>query len=83
MFSNTSDRSGPKKGKDSLRLKKWQESADRQSSAHEEAVEDHQAAAEELPDNELWIDDHFQRVLKKDAAVHAWLPIETFIVSLF
>ena len=45
MFSNTSDRSGPKKGKDSLRLKKRQESADRQSSAREEAEEDLQAAA--------------------------------------
>ena len=64
MFSNTSDRSGPKKGKDSLRLKKRQESADRQSSAREEAVEDLRAAAEESPDPELRIDDHFQRVLK-------------------
>lgn len=64
MFSNTSDRSGLKKGKDALKLKKRQESADRQSSAREEAVEDLRAAAEESPDPELWIDDHFQRVLK-------------------
>ena len=64
MFSNTSDRSGPKKGNDSLRLKKRQESADRQRSAHEEAMEDLRAAAEESPDPELWIDDHFQCVLK-------------------
>ena len=35
-------------------------------------MEDHQAAAEELPDNELWIDDHFQRVLKKQTQ-----PIKT------
>lgn len=64
MFSNTSDRSGLKKGKDALRLKKRQESADRQSSAREEVVEDLRATAEESPDPELWIDDHFQRVLK-------------------
>ena len=40
MLSNISDRSGPKKGKDSLRLKKRQESADRQSSARDKALED-------------------------------------------
>ena len=45
-------------------LKKQQESADRQSSAREEAVEDLRATDKESPDPELWIDDHFQCVLK-------------------
>ena len=61
MFSNTSDRSGLKKGKDTLRLKK---SLRIDSSVREETVEDLRAAAEESADPELWIDDHFQCILK-------------------
>lgn len=51
--------------KSALKLKKRQESTDRQSQAREEVVEDNRATiAEESPESEIWIDDHFQRVLK-------------------
>ena len=66
MFSNTSDRSGLKKGKEALKLRKRQESVERQRSVRDEVMEDLRATdAEESPDPEPWIDEHLQRVLKK------------------
>ena len=65
MFSNTTGRPGLKKGKSALKLKKRQESAERQSSARDDIVEDLRASSEESAESQTWIDDHFQRVLKK------------------
>ena len=81
MFSNTSDRSGLKKGKEALKLRKRQESVERQSSARDEVVEDLRATdAEESPDPEPWIDEHFQRVLKK--LVHSLIDAENQLYGL-
>jgi len=81
MFSNTSDRSGFKMTKSALKLKKRQESTDRQSQAREEVVEDHRATtAEESPESEIWIDDHFQRVLKN--LVRSFIEAENQLYGL-
>ena len=81
MFSNTSDRSGFKMTKSALKLKKRQESTDRQSQAREEVVEDHQATTtEESPESEIWIDDHFQRVLKN--LVRSFIEAENQLYGL-
>ena len=65
MLSNTSDRSGFRMDKSALKLRKRQESAARQNQACDEVLDDHRAiTAEESHESEIWIDDHFQRVLK-------------------
>lgn len=60
MFSDTSDCSGLKKGKDALKLKKEQEPLERQSGAHDDVVEDLTAMAEESLKPQMSINDHFQ-----------------------
>ena len=65
MFSNTSDRSGPKKGKGALKLKWRQESLERQGNAHGDVMEDLRATTEELAESQMLDDDNFQRGLKK------------------
>ncbi|XP_067041056.1 myosin-15-like [Acropora muricata] len=80
MFSNASDRSGPKKGKGALKLRKRQESVERQSSARGDVVEDLRTTTEEPPESQMWIDDNFQRVLKK--LVHSLIDAENQLFSL-
>lgn len=80
MFSNASDRSGPKKGKDALKLKKRQESLERQSSARGDVVEDLRATTEDPTESQMWIDDNFQRVLKK--LVHSFIDAENQLFAL-
>ena len=48
----------------SLKLKKRTESLERQNSAREEAVADVRNTSEQSPEEEFWIDDHFQQMLK-------------------
>ena len=80
MFSNTSDRSGFKKNKSALKLRKRQESAERQNQLRDEVLGDLRAAAEESPESEIWIDDHFQRVLKN--LVHSFIEAENQLFGL-
>lgn len=80
MFSNASDRSGPKKGKGALKLKKRHESLERQSSARSDVVEDLRATTEEPTESQMWIDDNFQRVLKK--LVHSFIDAENQLFAL-
>ena len=80
MFSNASDRSGPKKGKGALKLKKRQEYLERQSSALGDVVEDLRATSEETAESQMWIDDNFQRVLKK--LVHSLIDSENQLFAL-
>ncbi|XP_067022942.1 uncharacterized protein [Acropora muricata] len=80
MFSNASDRSGPKKGKGALKLRKRQESVERQSSARGDVVEDLRTTTEETSESQMWIDDSFQRVLKK--LVHSLIDAENQLFSL-
>ena len=64
-----------------LKLKKWQESAERQNQARDEVLDDHQATtAEESTESEMWIDDHFQRVLKN--LVHSQIEAENQFYGL-
>ena len=75
MPSNTSDRSGFKMTRSVLKLKKRQESAERQNQARDEVLDDHRATtAEESTESEIRIDDHFQRVLKN--LVHSQIEAE-------
>ena len=65
MLSNTSNRSGSKKTRRTLKLKKRQESAERQNQACVEVLHYRRATTdEESPESKIWIDGHFQRVLK-------------------
>ena len=80
MFSNGSDRSAPKKGKGALKLRKRQESVERQSSARGDVVEDLRTTTEEPPESQMWIDDIFQRILKK--LVHSLIDAENQLFSL-
>ena len=64
MFSNVPNRYGVKSTKPSLKLKKRTESLERQSSARGEAVADVRNTSEQSPEEEFWIDDHFQQMLK-------------------
>ena len=64
MFSDESNRSGIRSSRLALKLRRRQESKDRQSNAREEVVEDISTASDESPGEEFWIDDHFQHTLK-------------------
>ena len=63
MFNNAANRYGVKSTKPSLKLKRRAESADRQASAREEVVSDGSDTSAP-PEEEFWIDDHFQQTLK-------------------
>ena len=81
MPSNTLDRSGFKMTRGVLKLKKRQESAERQNQARDEVLDDHRATtAEESTESEIWIDDHFQRVLKN--LVHSQIEAENQFYGL-
>ena len=81
MLSNTSDRSGFRMDKSALKLRKRQESAARQNQACDEVLDDHRAiTAEESHESEIWIDDHFQRVLKN--LVHSHIEAENQFYGL-
>ena len=64
MFSNVPNRYGVKSTRPSLKLKKRMQSLERQSSAREEAVAEVRNTSEQSPEEEFWIDDHFQQMLK-------------------
>ena len=64
MFSNVPNRYGVKSTRPSLKLKKRAESLERQSTARDEAVADVRNTSEQPPEEEFWIDDHFQQMLK-------------------
>ena len=81
MPSNTSARSGFKMTRSVLKLIKRQESAERQNQARDEVLDDHRATtAEESTESEIWIDDHFQRVLKN--LVHSQIEAENQFYGL-
>ena len=80
MFCKASDRSGPKKGKGALKLRKRQEYLERQSSALDDVVEDLRATSEEPAESQMWIDDNFQYVLKK--LVHSLIDSENQLFAL-
>ena len=80
MFSNASDRSGPKKGKGALKLRKRPESLERQSSASGDVVKDLRTTTDEPAESQMWIDDNFQPVLKK--LVHSLIDAENQLFSL-
>ena len=81
MPSNTSARSGFEMTRSVLKLKKRQESAERQNQARDEVLDDHRATtAEESTESEIWIDDHFQRVLKN--LVHSQIEAENQFYGL-
>ena len=63
MFNNAANRYGVKSTRPSLKLKRRAESADRQASAREEVVSDGSDTSAP-PEEEFWIDDHFQQTLK-------------------
>ena len=63
MLSNAANRYGVKSTRHSLKLKRQAESADRQASAREEVVSDGRDTSAQ-PEEEFWIDDHFQQTLK-------------------
>ena len=78
MLSNTSHRSG---SRSVLKLKKRQESAERQNQARDEVRDDRRATtAEESPESDIWIDGHFQRVLKN--LVHSQIEAENQFYGL-
>jgi len=67
--------------KSALKLKKRQESTDRQSQAREEVIEDHRTTtAEESSESEIWINDHFQRMLKN--LVRSFIEAENQLYGL-
>ena len=63
MCSNATNRYGVKTTRHSLKLKRRAESADRQASAREEASSGGRDTSAQ-PEEEFWIDDHFQQTLK-------------------
>ena len=63
MFSNAANRYGVKSTRRSLKLKRQAESEERQTSAREEVVSDGRDTSAP-PEEEFWIDDHFQQTLK-------------------
>ena len=73
-------RSGPKKGTGALKFKKRQECLERQSSARGDVVEDLRATTEEPAESQMWIDDNFQRFLKK--LVHSVIDAENQLFAL-
>ena len=78
MPSNTSDR---QMTRSVLKLKKRQESAERQNQERDEVLDDHRATtAEESTESEIRIDDHFQRVLKN--LVHSQIEAENQFYGL-
>ena len=64
-----------------LKLRKRQESAERPNQAHDEVLDDHRViTAEESHECEIWIDDHFKRVLKN--LVHSHIEAENQFYGL-
>lgn len=63
-----------------MKLRKRQESAERQNQSRDEVLGDLRAAAEESPESEIWIDDHFQPVLKN--LVHSLIEAENQLFGL-
>ena len=81
MLSNTSDRSGFRMAKSALKLRKRQESAERQNQARDEVLDDHRAiTSEESHEFEIWIDGHFQRVLEN--LIHSHIEAENQFYGL-
>ena len=80
MFSNPSDRSGIKSKRSCLRLRRRQESAERQTQARGESVDDLRVSTEDSSEPEVWIDDHFIRIIKK--LVHSFIDAENQLYGL-
>ena len=79
MFSNVSNRTGLKQGKSALKLSRRQASLERQSDARTDVV-DTRSSAEESHEPEMWIDGHFQRVIKR--LVHSLIEVENQLYAL-
>ena len=80
MFSDESNRSGIRSSRLALKLRRRQESKDRQSNAREEVLEDISTASDESPGEEFWIDDHFQHTLK--GLVRTFIEAENELYAL-
>ena len=80
MFSDESNRSGIRSSRLALKLRRRQESKDRQSNVREEVVEDISTASDESPGEEFWIDDHFQHTLK--GLVRTFIEAENELYAL-
>lgn len=80
MFSNPSDRSGLKNTRSCLKLRRRQESAERQNQARDDIVEDLRTTTEDSSESPIWIDDHFKRVIKK--LVHSFIEAENQLYGI-
>ena len=80
MFSNASNRTGLKQGKSALKLSRRQASLERQNDARTDVVDELRPSAEESHEPEMWIDGHFQRVIKR--LVHSLIEAENQLYAL-
>ena len=81
MLCNTSERSGFRMVKSALKLRKQQESAERQNQVCDEVLNDHRATtAKESYESEIRINDHFQSVLNN--LVHSHIEAENQFYGL-
>ena len=80
MFSNASDHSGLKTNRSCLKLRRRQESTERQNQARDDVVEDLRTTTEDSSESAIWIDDHFKRVIKK--LVHSFIEAENQLYGL-